>query len=105
MSVTIPSPESVDDEFAQMRAALAPDPVDHEVIIVGAGFGGLGAGIQCQRLGIEDFLILDRDTGVGGTWHTNTYPGAAVDIASATYSYSYSFPTRTGPVSTPPAQS
>jgi len=81
--------DPVEDEFAQVRRALAPDPVDHDVIIVGAGFGGLGAAIACTRLGIEDFLILDRDDGVGGTWHTNTYPGAAVDIASATYSYSF----------------
>lgn len=75
--------------FAQAREALMPAPVDHEVIIIGAGFGGLGAGIECHRLGIDDFVILDRDSGVGGTWHANTYPGAAVDIASATYSYSF----------------
>lgn len=77
------------DEFASARQALAPAPVDHEVIIVGAGFGGLGAAIEVKRLGIEDFVILDRDTGVGGTWYGNNYPGAAVDIASASYSYSF----------------
>lgn len=75
--------------FDEARRALTPAPVDHEVIIVGAGFGGLGAAIQFKRLGVEDLVILDRDTGVGGTWHTNTYPGVAVDIASATYSYSF----------------
>jgi cation diffusion facilitator CzcD-associated flavoprotein CzcO len=80
---------SVDDPFGAARAALAPAAVDHEVIIVGAGFGGLGAAIELKRLGIDDFVILDRDDGVGGTWHTNTYPGVAVDIASATYSYSF----------------
>jgi cation diffusion facilitator CzcD-associated flavoprotein CzcO len=79
----------VANHFEDARRALTPAPVDYEVIIVGAGFGGLGAAIQCKRLGIEDVLIIDRDTGVGGTWHTNTYPGVAVDIASATYSYSF----------------
>lgn len=75
--------------FDDAHRALTPPEVDHEVIIIGAGFGGLGAAIECKRLGITDILILDRDTGVGGTWHTNTYPGVAVDIASATYSYSF----------------
>ena len=62
---------------------------DHEVIIVGAGFGGMGAAIQLQRMGINDVLIVDRASDVGGTWHLNTYPGLAVDIASTTYSYSF----------------
>ncbi len=61
----------------------------HEVIIVGAGFGGMGAAIELQRMGIRDVLILDREDDVGGTWHMNTYPGIAVDIASTTYCYSF----------------
>ncbi|MEP9394159.1 NAD(P)/FAD-dependent oxidoreductase [Gordonia sp. VNK1] len=63
--------------------------VDHEVVIVGAGFGGIGAAIEFRRLGIEDFVILEREDDLGGTWHVNHYPGLAVDIASATYSYSF----------------
>lgn len=63
--------------------------VDHEVVIVGAGFGGMGIAIQLKRDGITDFVILDREDGVGGTWHINRYPGLAVDIASVTYSYSF----------------
>ncbi|WP_162891080.1 NAD(P)/FAD-dependent oxidoreductase [Aeromicrobium sp. A1-2] len=57
--------------------------------MVGAGFGGLGAAIELKRLGIDDLVILERASGVGGTWHANRYPGVAVDIASATYSFSF----------------
>jgi cation diffusion facilitator CzcD-associated flavoprotein CzcO len=61
----------------------------HEAIIVGAGFGGMGAAIQLQRTGIDDFVILEREGDLGGTWHVNRYPGLAVDIPSTTYSYSF----------------
>ncbi|ONI75101.1 monooxygenase [Actinosynnema sp. ALI-1.44] len=61
----------------------------HEAVIIGAGFGGMGAAIQLDRLGIRDYVILDRETDLGGTWHVNRYPGLAVDIASVTYSYSF----------------
>ena len=66
---------------------------DHEVTIVGAGFGGMGAAIALKRLGRgagdRDLLILEREDDLGGTWHVNHYPGLAVDIASVTYSYSF----------------
>lgn len=58
-----------------------------DVIVVGAGFGGMGAAIQLKRLGYENILILDREDDLGGTWHVNHYPGLAVDIPSPTYSY------------------
>ena len=61
----------------------------HQAVIVGAGFGGMGAAIQLKRLGIDDFVILEREDDLGGTWHVNRYPGLAVDIASVTYSYSF----------------
>lgn len=62
---------------------------DHQFLIVGAGFGGMGAAIQLKRLGYDDILILEREDDLGGTWHVNHYPGLAVDIASVTYSYSF----------------
>lgn len=62
---------------------------DHEAIIVGAGFGGMGIAIQLKRMGIEDIVILDRASDLGGTWHLNTYPGLAVDVVSVAYSYSF----------------
>src|SRR5512139_2633385 len=58
-------------------------------VIVGAGFSGLCAGIQLRKAGIDDFVILEKAQGVGGTWRDNTYPGAACDIPSHLYSYSF----------------
>lgn len=66
--------------------------VDHQVLIIGAGFGGIGTGVQLHKAGIEDFLIVDKNDGIGGTWHANTYPGVAVDIPSIYYSFSYEPP-------------
>ena len=60
-----------------------------DAVVVGAGFGGMGAAIQLDRLGLHDYVILDREDDLGGTWHVNRYPGLAVDIASVTYSYSF----------------
>ena len=59
----------------------------YDVIVVGAGFGGMGASIQLKKMGFENILILDREDDLGGTWHVNHYPGLAVDIPSPTYSY------------------
>jgi cation diffusion facilitator CzcD-associated flavoprotein CzcO len=67
----------------------SPSAPTYEVVIVGAGFGGMGAAIQLGRMGIDSILMLDRASDVGGTWHVNTYPGIAVDVASVTYSYSF----------------
>ena len=61
----------------------------YDAVIVGAGFGGMGAAIQLKRLGYDDLLILEREDDLGGTWHVNRYPGLAVDIPSSTYSYSF----------------
>ena len=61
----------------------------HEAVIVGAGFGGMGAAIQLNRMGLTDLVILERENDLGGTWHVNRYPGLAVDIPSTTYSYSF----------------
>jgi cation diffusion facilitator CzcD-associated flavoprotein CzcO len=58
-----------------------------DAVIVGAGFGGIGAAIQLKRMGYENFVILDREDDLGGTWHVNHYPGLAVDVPTTTYSY------------------
>lgn len=61
----------------------------YEVAIIGAGFGGMGIAIKLKEMGIDNFIILDRASDLGGTWHINTYPGLTVDIPSLTYSYSF----------------
>ncbi|HSK21736.1 MAG TPA: NAD(P)/FAD-dependent oxidoreductase [Egicoccus sp.] len=66
-----------------------PRVFDHDVLIVGAGFSGLGAAIQLMQHGFEDLVVLDRGDDVGGTWRDNTYPGAACDVPSHVYSFSF----------------
>jgi len=63
--------------------------VDHEIVVIGAGFSGIGAAIKLRQAGFSDFVVLDEADGVGGTWHWNTYPGVAVDIPSFSYQFSF----------------
>lgn len=56
---------------------------------MGAGFGGVAAAIELQRKGSYDIRILDAAPQLGGTWYHNDYPGAACDVASHFYSFSY----------------
>jgi cation diffusion facilitator CzcD-associated flavoprotein CzcO len=60
-----------------------------DVLIIGAGFAGLGTAIRLQQSGVKNIVILERAQDVGGTWRDNTYPGAACDIPSNLYSYSF----------------
>ena len=62
---------------------------DVEIVVVGAGFGGLAVAIRLQQAGRHDFRILEKASGLGGTWHNNTYPGCACDIPSHLYSLSF----------------
>jgi cation diffusion facilitator CzcD-associated flavoprotein CzcO len=62
---------------------------DHDVVIVGAGFAGIGTAITLDKAGIGDFLIIEAADAPGGTWHWNTYPGIAVDIPSFSYQFSF----------------
>ncbi|WP_298011180.1 NAD(P)/FAD-dependent oxidoreductase [uncultured Aquabacterium sp.] len=61
----------------------------HTALIIGSGFGGQAAAVNLRRIGIEDFLILERRPWMGGTWSQNSYPGAAVDVQSPLYSLSF----------------
>jgi cation diffusion facilitator CzcD-associated flavoprotein CzcO len=60
-----------------------------EVLIVGAGFGGIAAAIDLRRHGFDDVRILERAPTLGGTWYYNGYPGAVCDVPSHLYSFSY----------------
>jgi cation diffusion facilitator CzcD-associated flavoprotein CzcO len=59
------------------------------VVIVGAGFGGIGLGVKLKAAGLTDFVILEKSDSVGGVWRENRYPGAACDVPSHLYSFSF----------------
>jgi len=61
----------------------------HDVIIIGAGPGGVCAAILLAQRGISDVVILERSAGIGGTWYNNHYPGLACDVPSDLYSFSF----------------
>ncbi|WP_327098046.1 NAD(P)/FAD-dependent oxidoreductase [Nocardia vinacea] len=63
------------------------------VAIIGAGFGGLAAAIELERNNIRDYTVFEKGDGVGGVWRANHYPGAACDVPSPTYSYSFELET------------
>ncbi|HET8731102.1 MAG TPA: NAD(P)/FAD-dependent oxidoreductase [Moraxellaceae bacterium] len=65
------------------------DKTHHEIVIVGSGFSGIGMGIALRKAGRHDFIILEKGGDVGGTWRENHYPGAACDVPSNMYSYSF----------------
>lgn len=72
-----------------MTTAVQISALDHEVVIVGAGFAGLCMAIRLQEQGERRFVILERAGSVGGTWRDNHYPGAACDVPSHLYSLSF----------------
>ena len=59
------------------------------IVIIGAGPGGLCMGIRLKQAGFDDFLLLEKAGGVGGTWYHNRYPGCACDIPAHLYSFSF----------------
>jgi cyclohexanone monooxygenase len=58
------------------------------VAVIGAGAGGIAMGVKLKRAGY-DFTIYEKSDGVGGTWRDNAYPGAACDVPSHLYSFSF----------------
>lgn len=59
------------------------------VLIVGAGFGGIGVAVELRRAGFTDVTVVEKADELGGVWRDNTYPGAGCDIPSPYYSFSY----------------
>jgi cation diffusion facilitator CzcD-associated flavoprotein CzcO len=59
------------------------------IAIIGAGPGGICMGIKLKQAGFDDFVLLEKGQGVGGTWYHNSYPGCACDLPSALYSFSF----------------
>lgn len=70
---------------------MGPDSVPRkpQVAVIGTGFGGLGMAIQLMKAGFTDITIFEKADDVGGCWRDNTYPGAACDVPSHLYSYSF----------------
>jgi len=61
----------------------------YRVVIIGAGFGGIGMAIKLKQAGIDDFVVLDQAEDLGGTWRDNSYPGLTCDVPSHLYSFSF----------------
>jgi len=69
---------------------MTTSPVPHNhVLIIGTGFGGIATAIRLRQAGFNDVVLLDRAGDVGGVWRDNDYPGAAVDVQSDLYSFSF----------------
>ncbi|MFC4373538.1 flavin-containing monooxygenase [Nocardia halotolerans] len=59
------------------------------IAVIGSGFGGLAAVIELKKQGFDDIVVFEKADEVGGVWRENTYPGAACDVPSPFYSYSF----------------
>ena len=76
-------------EGPETSTETGEDRPDVEILILGAGFSGLGMAIRCLQSGRSSFLILERAHDLGGTWRDNAYPGCACDVPSRLYSFSF----------------
>jgi 4-hydroxyacetophenone monooxygenase len=101
MTVTVG--ETVDDEFLELvqdqcgfrpyidrskvEARKAPK-ADFKVLVIGAGLTGMAAATKLREAGY-DFVVIEKNADVGGTWYENRYPGVGVDTPSHFYSFSW----------------
>ena len=76
------------DQSGPPLASTRQQRSDFPVVVIGCGEAGLLAGINLKQAGIP-FTIVDKQSGVGGTWRANRYPGCRVDIANQYYAYSF----------------
>src|SRR5213078_1284241 len=76
------------DTHPQTAGRLMTNVEHHRVVIIGAGFGGIGASIKLAAEGVEH-VILEKADDVGGTWWANRYPGCRCDVPSHLYSFSF----------------
>lgn len=73
------------DPYANPDFARDPIQRDHEVVVVGGGFGGLQVGAQLRQAGFDDVCIIEKASDFGGVWYWNRYPGVACDTESYVY--------------------
>ncbi|MFV2197668.1 flavin-containing monooxygenase [Nocardiopsis sp. LOL_012] len=64
-------------------------PPHFRVAVIGTGFAGIATAVRLKQAGLDDFTVLERAGGIGGTWRDNDYPGAACDVPSHLYSFSF----------------
>src|ERR1700757_2279347 len=74
---------------AREPASISREKTQFETLIIGTGFAGLCMAIKLKEAGRHDFVMLERGASVGGTWRDNHYPGAACDVPSHLYSFSF----------------
>jgi cation diffusion facilitator CzcD-associated flavoprotein CzcO len=60
-----------------------------DAVIVGGGLSGIAAARALRLAGVDDYVLLEKSDGLGGTWHHNTYPGCACDVPSALYCFTF----------------
>ncbi|CAF1178014.1 unnamed protein product [Adineta steineri] len=73
----------------KLNVTKSSKPNEYYTLIVGSGFSGLGVAIKLRELGTDNFIIIERNAHIGGTWYANTYPGCTCDVPSNLYSFSF----------------
>ena len=68
---------------------MTENTTPYRIVIVGSGFGGIAMAIALKKAGFTEFAIIERSDDIGGVWRDNGYPGAACDVPSRLYSYSF----------------
>jgi cation diffusion facilitator CzcD-associated flavoprotein CzcO len=86
VTALLPQPQEFPVNLQSVAQGPSPSP---RVVIVGSGFSGLCMGIRLKQAGIDTFTILEKAAALGGTWRDNDYPGAACDVQSHLYSFSF----------------
>lgn len=87
MNASVPNSVLKDPALERVKQDLPTEVLS--AVIVGSGFGGIGMAIELRKKFIRDFVILEKGHDVGGVWRDNTYPGAACDVPSHLYSFSF----------------
>lgn len=72
-----------------MQSIRLKSDTPFHTIVIGSGFAGIGMAVALKKAGLGEFLILEKRHDVGGVWRDNTYPGAACDVPSHLYSFSF----------------
>jgi len=75
----------VDDPYVDAGFDREPIAAEHDVVVIGGGFGGLQAGARLREAGVQDIVLIEKGGDFGGTWYWNRYPGAQCDVESYVY--------------------